>query len=212
MRKLLILMFVFGLVSSANAVIITFNSASGPLCVHGSPPPSIDVLPGAFVVVDITSDTAVSSGYLVNITESTTSGGGVNHSTALAAGVFHANFNVSVIPGTVRNAMTNYGAGTPRYMLIDRASAAMSPPNPIAAGLVLYQFELQIPATAVFCDTFTITAAVGFPVISPPPAGYAHTLDGVLNVPTNALTIHVIPEPATIALLGLGGLLLRRRK
>jgi len=211
MRKLLILMFVFGLVSSANAVIITFNSPSGPGCPHGNPAPSIDVAPGAIVLVQITADVAVTSQYMVSVTESTTSAAG--HSVAIGPAAYNAAFNFAVNTGNVRNAMTNNPVtATQRYMLIDRATAGISPVGNIAAGQVLYQFEVAIPAGAVFCDTWTIDAAVGQPFISPPPAAYSHMLDAGPIASTNALTIHVVPEPMTIALLGLGGLFLRRRK
>jgi len=214
MRKLLIFMLVLGFASAANAV-ITFTSPGLPGCPHGVGA-DLDVLPGSIVVVQISSSTIVNTGYQVSITESTTSAAG--HSTAVAVGALNAEFNTGVNNGTKRNAMTTQGAGTPRYMLIDRIVGALNPlappgGNPIPAGNVLYQFELQIPAGAVYCEKFTITAATGFPVCAPPPAAYAHLVDGAAPVGgVDTLVLHVLPEPATIALLGLGGLLLRRRK
>ena len=208
MKKLLILMLVLGLASSANAINITFSSASGPACGH-TPGGDIDVLPGALVVVDITADAAVSSSYMVSITESTTSGAGMANATGV--GAYHASFNFNVVNGNLRNAMTNFPAPPHRYMLIDRATAGINPAVPIAAGQVLYSFEVLIPSLAEFCDTWTITAALGVPAIQPPPAGYSHLADGAVPV-TTALTLHAIPEPATIALLGLGSLFLTRRR
>jgi hypothetical protein len=47
-------------------------------------------------------------------------------------------------------------------------------------------------------------------------AGYVHNLNGVAQGSVaplcTSLKLHVIPEPVTMALLGLGGLFLRRRK
>ena len=209
MKKLLILMLVLGLASSANALNITFSSASGPACGH-TPGGDIDVLPGALVVVDITADAAVSSAYAVSITESTTSAAGMANATAV--GAYHTTFNLNVVPGILRNAMTNWPGPPHRYMLIDRATAGISPATPIAAGQVLYSFEVLIPEAAEFCDTWTITAAVGTPAIQPPPAPYGHLADAVVVAGTTALTIHAIPEPATIALLGLGSMFLMRRR
>jgi len=212
MKKLLVFMLVLGLASLANAS-ITFTSPGLPVCPHGVEA-QLDVAPGQIVVVQIFSpDQIVSSGYAVSVTESTTSAAG--HSTAVAVGALNAAFNLNVQNGTKRNAMTTSPtSATQRYMLIDRISGGISPANPLPVGTVLYQFELKIPDLAVFCDKFTITAAVGNPVCAPPPAAYAHQINAAALNPniTNALVLHVVPEPATIALLGLGGLLLRRRK
>ena len=208
MKKLLVLMLVFGMASSANAVVITFDASAQPGCTHGY---DREVLPGSTVLVELTADTAVTAGYLVSITESTTSAAG--HSTVPAVGTLHAGFDNDAVnnPGLLRNMNTNYQAPV-RYILVDRIVGGIIGGSPaIAAGEVLYSFELLIPQGAEFCDTWTIDAAIGFGAISPPPAGYAHTLDSAGQVPTTALTIHV-PEPATIALLGLGGLFLRRRR
>ena len=208
MKKLLILMLVLGLTASANALIITFDAPAEPVC----PTYDRDVLPGATVVVELTADTAVAVGYLVSITESTTSAAGPANATAV--GALHAGFDDASVnnTGILRNMLTNFQAPQ-RYMLIDRIVGGIIGGSPvIAAGQVLYSFEVLIPEDAVPCETWTITAALGFGAISPPPAGYSHQVDATTMVPSNSLTLHVIPEPATIALLGLGGLLLRRRK
>jgi len=217
MKKLLVFMLVLGLVSAANAS-ITFTAPGLPICPGPGgghiPGGQWDVAPGQIVLVQIFSpDQIVQSGYLVNITESKNSAAG--YATAMGVGQLNAAFNLNVQNGTLRNAMTNSPtSAVQRYMLIDRISGGISPANPLPVGTILYQFELKIPEAAVFCDTFTITAATGNPIIAPPPAQYGHQINGAALNPnvTNALILHVVPEPATIAILGLGALLLRRRK
>jgi hypothetical protein len=210
MKKLLVFMFVLALVSSANASIVTLRASDQPLCTHN--PPGIsgarDVYAGDVVVVTITADTAVTS-YTLSIKETTTSLAG--HSTA-SAGSLHANFDLTRTNGTVRNGLTTAPtSATQRYMLIDKISGGKKTTTAqVPIGEVLYQFELMIPTAAVMCETFTITAVTGTPNFGG--AGYTHNLNAVAVATTNALVLHVIPEPMTIALLGLGGLFMLRRR
>ena len=211
MKKLLVFMLVLGMASLASGVTVTLTSTSGPACPHGY---DIDVMPGSNVTVQIVSDTAVAVGYLVSTMESTTSAAG--HSTA-SIGTLHAGFDDPSTnnTGNVRNKMTTIGAGTPRYILVDRIVGGILSGSPaIAAGQTLYQFVVAVPGDAVFCDTWTIDIAVGFPVAGPSaPVGYSHMMDAVVVAGgVTPLVVHAIPEPATIALMGLGGLLLCRRR
>jgi hypothetical protein len=211
-RMIICLLLIPVLVSVASAVpTITFTSPGLPACPHGVGA-DFDVLSGQIVTVQILSPDTSARSYTLSITESTTSAAG--HSTAVALGALNEGFNFNNYPGVVRNSMTNAGDGTPRYMLIDRINGAInitdgSPEVPM--GQVLYSFELKIPNSALG-GMFTITAAVGFPVIDPPSPAYSLQINAANVTATDALILHVVPEPATIALLALGGLAFLRRK
>ena len=69
---------------------------------------------------------------------------------------------------------------------------------------VLYHFEIHIPDVPA---STIIEISIDDVGVSDP---FSNNLDGYDVGP--ALSVHVIPEPMTIALLGLGGLLLRRKK
>jgi hypothetical protein len=76
------------------------------------------------------------------------------------------------------------------------------PEDNIMAGEVLWSFTYHVPD--VPASTIVTISATGVFVADDWYMEYDDYIE--------PLTIHVVPEPATIALLGLGGLLLRRRK
>jgi len=202
MKKILVFMFILGLVSSANAAIVTIkgNGDSG----------TVTVSAGDTVAITVISDTDSTAGYTLSLTETRDNVNG--YVTATALGVINTGFSVARVNGTLRNTMTTSTVTslTNRYMIIDKASGATVIASTVTAGSVLYSFDALVPTAGEIGDTWTITMAVGAPVFSG--ANYTHNMNAVAVATTNALTLEIVPEPMTIALLGLGGLFLRRRR
>jgi len=147
---------------------------------------------GDSVTVSLVADTGVSSVTMGNIL-----GGVVASDNAIYAGLltipgFHT-------PGTLVNNGTT---------LINKVIGSVAFQAPaVAAGVALYSFTWTATAEGVFLfstndnsATFT-TTSIGF-------------ADGTFtgNAGIGSESITVIPEPISIALLGLGGLFIRRRK
>ena len=96
------------------------------------------------------------------------------------------------------------GDGTQSSNLID--DAYMGSLSIVTAGTVLYEFDVMpaVVGTIGIADMGVIPDPYADPFANPPdPDNY---------VIGNLTGLNVVPEPATIALLGLGGLLLRRRR
>jgi len=71
----------------------------------------------------------------------------------------------------------------------------------ITAGTVLWSFEYHVPDLPP-----STTIQFGYYAVDVASGDYSHDVT-TIGMPT----IHIVPEPMTIALLGLGGLFLRRR-
>ena len=117
---------------------------------------------------------------------------------------FHANFTMAPNqPGTLVNAGN---------VLISTISIGIPFGGTEApAGDVLYSFEYHIPD--LLASTYITIDDVQDSGTSPPTSSLIAKADySIMISDVTPLEIHVTPEPMTIALLGLGGLLLRRRK
>lgn len=191
MKKLVCLMLVALICTVASAATVKFNAA-------GATGGVLDVMPGTLVEVSVIADYDVASIVLTI---------GADGGTAAAKGVLNSGFLTMPNAGNLRN-----GKG----ILIDRISGSQGL-NPgdtaVAAGQSLYTFTFVAPDVE---GLYTISSVTGAAQFTPPPAPYTCVIAGVggqISLGTvEALGINVIPEPMTVALLGLGGLFIRRRK
>ena len=108
----------------------------------------------------------------------------------------HALFTLTDDPGDPIN------SGGELIRAVAGAISGASIEDGVPIGEVIWTFEYHVPD--VEYSTIITFTANGFE------AADAWYMDTTTTMP--ALEIHVVPEPMTIALLGLGGLFLRRRK
>ncbi len=184
MRKLLVLVLVFVMASWANAAVVSFSAEDG--------------LPGDTIGITVSSDEQVVGVMLALITDN--GFGGIAN-----PGAWDALF---------KNADAGYNGAAFDYGQGDLVAAnGVVDPGVYATG-ILYTYSYDIPSDAAFGST------IAFTVGDIPGVGYLsfieYMAEGVateMSLTGMEFAATVIPEPMTIALLGLGSLfLLRRRK
>jgi hypothetical protein len=125
---------------------------------------------------------------------------GINHvygEPTASSPYLHTLLNSGIVnPGVVKNE----GGVLVQGMMGQIAGANIE--DGIPPGQIIWGFEYHVPDVPP--STILTITADGVDIAD------AWYMDFTNDIP--GLEIHVIPEPATIALLGLGGLLLRRRK
>ena len=190
MKKLVCLMIVLAVVSFASAATVKFDA---PGAIAGK----VSAAQGEKVVISIIADFDVAN-LVITI--------GADGGAAEALGTLNANIKTMPNPGTLRN-----GSG----ILIDRISGSQGVQFgdvPVAAYQSLYTFTFVAPMVD---GLYTITYKTGATPFPPPPVPYSCAIDGVggaIALTSIESLIVDVPEPMTIALLGLGGLFIRRRK
>jgi hypothetical protein len=183
MKKLMILMLVLGMASWANAAIVSFDAQDG--------------LPGDTITITVSSDEQVSGVILAMITDNGF-GGTAN------PGAWDAKFTTS-------DAGYNgggYGFGAGDLVL---ATGAVDLPHYATGDLYTYSYDIPLTAVVGSTITFTVEDIADYGYLSSIQYVVEETLTD-MSITGMEFTANVIPEPMTMALLGLGGLFLRRRK
>ena len=192
MKKLLIFMLVLGIASTASALTAWFETAV------------TEVTPSQDIAIMVKADFDV-------LALDLSIGGPPTAS--LGSHGLHANLLLAALnsQGTVMNDGTvlirEIFGSDPRT-----GGTAVGAP----AGSVVYSFMYHVPEGEPSTQIIIDSQNTGF---VPPPAGPYEIITKLVDLETGGtistvdpLVLHIIPEPMTIALLGLGGLFLRRRK
>jgi len=186
MKKLLILMLVFGITSVASAALqISVNGDKNPV------DSQINIKPSDHLVLDIWTDAAIPLGTYFAIVVDTTKGSITTNQWTKVPPYNSSDYDLSLYDN----------AANPEY------GFPGLPPgeNGVWGGILVY--AAAIPAGATLYDNIDFHCVdYGDAII------HMYETDFATSWLVDTVVIHQIPEPATMLLLGLGGLLLRRRK
>jgi len=187
MRKLVALLLVLAAAPLANAGMLTFVC---PDAVAGK------VQQNTWVTINVVTDTPDTSGFKITI---------VSDNFNVQTGTLNANFAPATASvGTIKD-------GSKSGIVIYTAYAANTARPFCNAGDVVYNFKVfsGVAGTSFTVNDYKGTSPYGGPSLKT-------TINGTEISDTTAgmaaLTLNVVPEPATMALLSLGGLFFARRK
>ena len=201
MKKLLVLSLMLALCAMASATSVTLaviggDAPSGEFDPDGQGPlpPIPSYLPSDIIVIGVTADFQVGQISIPQVLGPTPAG----PPPASQNPALHALFvNAPVSPGDVVNAggllIKDVVGGVNGFDLTDG----------VPIGEVLWLFEFHVPDAP-----WSTIIPIHLAGVDMADVWYSEQVTGDIG----PLEIHVSPEPMTVALLGLGGLFLRRRK
>jgi hypothetical protein len=193
MRKLLVLVLVLAFASAASAYSVWFE-------IDPEDVQECHYTASTIIKINVVSDMEIGS-FALNIQS--------NFGTATKAGPYNPAFDPPEGMFPSNGEIVNEGG-----VLITGASGTILTYayDPLPAYEIIYSFEFHVPygldpSTYIIIDDYTDTSAQPpiYTAIADP--YWMYYIEDV-----EPAVIHVIPEPMTILLLGLGGLFLRRRK
>jgi hypothetical protein len=189
MKKFLALLLVLGMASAASATLqISVNGEPAP------PDTQIYLAPSETIEIDVYTDAVIANytGFTWGLV-TVDSDGSISNMTAIDLGGTHTNQINGPWPDDTNPTLVDPPAGTAGVWATSFAIGADIPADTVLAVGIFH------------CEWQPNDALIGLFLV--PETGTVTWEDAI-----DTVTIHQIPEPMTVALLGLGGLFLLRRR